>query len=111
MNSPRAALAAVGVGKSVYAMGGSSGVKECSGVVEVYRKDEGRWTTLSPMTTPRSAFGAVSLADGNIYAIGGFNGKTQLNTVEYYDPRNGQWEIAPNMNLPFSVSAFGCCKY
>jgi len=32
-----------------------------------------------------------------IYAIGGFNGRTRMNSVERYDPLTNQWEMCPAM--------------
>lgn len=33
-----------------------------------------------------------------MYAIGGYNGITQLNSAEYYDPRDDKWTIIAPMN-------------
>ena len=40
------------------------------------------WTTVAPMPTPRYGLAAVSGPDGRIYAIGGDDGSSYLNTVE-----------------------------
>ena len=34
---------------------------------------------------------AVAVLDGSLYAIGGSDGTSPLNTVEKYDPKNNQW--------------------
>ena len=42
------------------------------------------------MKEPRRALTAVALPDG-IYAIGGYNGKEYVNTVEKYDFFANEW--------------------
>lgn len=42
------------------------------------------------MTTPRSNVSAVVVCD-RLYAVGGFSGKTFLNTIEYLDPETNEW--------------------
>ena len=49
-------------------------------------------TTLEQMPTARSAFAAVTAANGLIYAIGGANSVSALNVVEAYDPTTNKWE-------------------
>lgn len=36
--------------------------------------------------------------DGEIYAMGGFNGRTRMSSVEKYNPNKNQWELMPSMN-------------
>jgi kelch-like protein 20 len=45
-----------------------------------------QWTKVAPMTTRRLGV-AVAVLGGYLYAIGGSDGSTPLNTVERYDPR------------------------
>lgn len=42
------------------------------------------------MTSPRSNVSAVVVQD-RLYAVGGFSGKTFLNTIEYLDPETNEW--------------------
>lgn len=42
------------------------------------------------MTSPRSNVSAVVVCD-RLYAVGGFSGKTFLNTIEYLDPETNEW--------------------
>lgn len=44
------------------------------------------------MTTPRSNVSAVVVRD-KLYAVGGFSGKTFLNTIEYLDPATNEWTM------------------
>lgn len=38
------------------------------------------------------------VTDGEIYAMGGFNGRTRMSSVEKYNPNKNQWELMPSMN-------------
>lgn len=42
------------------------------------------------LTSPRSNVSAVVVRD-RLYAVGGFSGKTFLNTIEYLDPETNEW--------------------
>lgn len=42
------------------------------------------------MDARRSTLG-VAVLNGCIYAVGGFDGSTGLNTAEMYDPQTGKW--------------------
>jgi len=88
-----------GTGKdgTIYAIGGV-----CCGVdfpgtdphffdtVEAYNPDDDTWKTdLPPMSTARGSLRAAVGEDGRIFAIGGYDGKTILNTAEAYSPAAG----------------------
>ncbi|KAJ7386448.1 hypothetical protein OS493_008577 [Desmophyllum pertusum] len=49
------------------------------------------------MASSRNGVG-VTLGNGRIYAIGGFDGSMPLNTAEYYDPKVGKWTEISRMN-------------
>lgn len=48
------------------------------------------WTTVSSLSVPRDAVGVCLLGD-RLYAVGGYDGQTYLNTVESYDAQNNEW--------------------
>ncbi|ETE72011.1 Kelch-like protein 4, partial [Ophiophagus hannah] len=48
------------------------------------------WTTVAPLSVPRDAVGICTLGD-RLYAVGGYDGHTYLNTVESYDAQNNEW--------------------
>jgi hypothetical protein len=52
--------------------------------VEAYDTTTNTWTTVASMPTARTNLPAVTGPDGRIYAIGGFDGSTIVNTVEAY---------------------------
>lgn len=51
---------------------------------------------MSSLSVPRDAVGVCLLGD-RLYAVGGYDGQTYLNTVESYDAQNNEWTevIAP----------------
>jgi N-acetylneuraminic acid mutarotase len=70
--------------------------------------DKGTWSPLSPMHTARSGLGVVSVL-GKIYAIGGSNDKTVLNTVEEYNPATNSWTTKSSM--PTARNGFAIAVY
>ena len=52
-------------------------------IIETVNATEDTWITLEPMPTARSGLG---VADGKIYAIGGSDGNSHLDTTEMYNP-------------------------
>lgn len=48
------------------------------------------WTTVSSLSVPRDAVGICLLGD-RLYAVGGYDGQSYLNTVESYDAQNNEW--------------------
>ena len=46
---------------------------------------EGRWLFMQPMLSRRSTLGVAVLNDC-VYAVGGFDGNSGLDSVEKYDP-------------------------
>lgn len=59
--------------------------------VERYDPDLDEWKNIARMNRNRSAAGVVHL-DGKIYALGGHNGLSIFESVEFYDTRTGGWE-------------------
>lgn len=54
------------------------------------------WTTVSSLSVPRDAVGVCLLGD-RLYAVGGYDGQSYLNTVESYDAQNNEWtEVTKN---------------
>lgn len=48
------------------------------------------WTAVASMSISRDAVGVCLLGD-KLYAVGGYDGQTYLNTVEAYDPQTNEW--------------------
>lgn len=45
---------------------------------------------MSSLSVPRDAVGVCLLGD-KLYAVGGYDGQSYLNTVESYDAQNNEW--------------------
>ncbi len=94
MPTPRRFLDAVlGRGGIVYALGGTVGSVGFPGTqelttVEAYDPSADTWTTMAPLSTPRGALAAAVGRAGTIFAIGGFDGASVLNSVETFRPRH-----------------------
>jgi len=56
-----------------------------------------KWKSLENLHEKREENALVLGPDNKIYAVGGFNGKKSLSSVERYDPRTGHWEIIPSL--------------
>jgi N-acetylneuraminic acid mutarotase len=87
----------VGIGVAdgrLYVIGGyrQSGLTVWHPVATVYAYDPATdaWTERAPMSTPRGAL-SVTEHDGKLYAIGGFDRKTNSAEVEVYDPKRNLW--------------------
>lgn len=92
----------VGIGAvsgRLYVIGGykQSGLSVWSPVATVYAYDPATdvWSERAPMPTARGAL-AVTAYDGKLYAIGGYEGKSNSAAVEVYDPVENSWRsLAP----------------
>jgi hypothetical protein len=76
--------------------------------IEAVMAVEDSWTTMEPMPTARSGLG-VAAVDGKIYAIGGSNGNSQLDTNEMYDPATNTWVSKQPMSTArsrFGITVF-----
>ena len=60
---------------------------------------QGKWTKSVPMRTLRSRVG-VSVLNGQLYAIGGYNGAERLDTVEIFDPVEKKWTAVAPLSCP-----------
>lgn len=48
------------------------------------------WTTVASLSVSRDGVGVCLLGD-RLYAVGGYDGQSYLNTVESYDAQNNEW--------------------
>ena len=55
------------------------------------------WRAKDGMPTARSQLAVVAGDDGLIYAMGGWDGGSEMNTVEAYDPLTGTWSTKAHM--------------
>jgi N-acetylneuraminic acid mutarotase len=61
----------------------------------------GNWTAAGPLQTPRTDAQCITLNNGRVILIGGYdvNG-TDLSSVEVFDPGTNQWSAGPSLNTP-----------
>ncbi len=102
----RGAGGAAKIGRNLHFFGGSvreAGINDYTDrtdhwVLNLDDMDTG-WQTLAPLPSPRNHLGSIGL-NGKAYAIGGqeeeYEGTTNKNTVEAYDPATDSWTtLAP----------------
>jgi N-acetylneuraminic acid mutarotase len=87
------------VGGQLYVIGGyrQSGLTVWHPVATVYAYDPAMdaWSEREPMPTPRGAL-SVTEHEGKLYAIGGYDRKSNSAAVEVYDPARDTWtSLAP----------------
>jgi kelch-like protein 18 len=75
----------------IYAVGGLTNAGDTMSTVEMYDPLIGKWSVVEPMSTLRSRVG-VTVMNGLLYAIGGFNGYERLRTVEVFDTEQRKWK-------------------
>ncbi|XP_078004059.1 kelch-like protein 4 isoform X2 [Phascolarctos cinereus] len=93
----------------LYAVGGhdapaSNHCSRLSDCVERYDPKTDTWTTVAPLSIPRDAVGVCPLGD-RLYAVGGYDGHSYLNTVESYDAQNNEW----TEEVPVNIGRAGAC--
>ena len=66
----------------------------------------GTWEAIAPMSCKRGGCAAAVLQN-RLYAVGGFDGSTGLQTAERYDPATNTWEAIALMNCKRSSFAAG----
>ncbi|CAH1159086.1 unnamed protein product [Phyllotreta striolata] len=79
---------------------------ECLRSAEQYIPESNTWKNLPAMRESRGRFKIVVLNE-KVYAIGGSNGTTELDTVEMLDFSLGKWVKLPKM--PLARSNMGVC--
>lgn len=72
--------------------GGCDGILPALNSVEIYDFNTKKWSKGPSLSTPRANVRLVTLGN-QIYAVGGFNGKNFLNTIEYLESGGDEWRI------------------
>lgn len=86
------ATAATVAGK-IYVIGGWREAR----TVEVYDPASDRWSSAPPLLQGRQSAAAVAGPDGALYVMGGRNRRSQLGSVERYDPNTASWQRIDSM--------------
>ena len=91
------------VGGRLYIIGGykQSGLSVWGPVATVYAYDPATdaWSEREPMPTARGAL-SVTVHDGKLYAIGGYEGRANSAAVEAYDPVRNSWSARAPLPTP-----------
>ncbi|XP_046405539.1 ring canal kelch homolog isoform X2 [Ischnura elegans] len=81
--------------------------------VECYDFKEERWYRVAEMPSRRCRAG-VSVLDGQVYAVGGFNGTLRVRSVDRYDAADDKWVASQSMRARRStvgVAELNGCIY
>lgn len=62
----------------------------------MYDPNKDQWKLVAPMNVKRSRV-ALSANMGKLWAIGGYDGESNLSTVEVYDPETDSWTFVASM--------------
>jgi len=69
------------------------------------------WQEMASMQTPRSELG-LAMLDGHVFAVGGWEGSSRLDSVERYDPETNTWSPVASLKMavtsPAVVAHEGC---
>ena len=91
------------VGGRLYVIGGykQSGLSVWGPVATVYAYDPATnaWSERAPMPTARGAL-SVTVHEGKLYAIGGYEGRANSAAVEVYDPVRDNWTARAPLPTP-----------
>jgi len=99
------AAAVTGLDGRIYVFGGEgTGPSNPLNLVQIYDPASDRWSTGSPMPTPRFQHSAVRGPTGYIYVMGGRNSIGVLDVVEIYNPVSDSWSSA--MPMPTARNSF-----
>ncbi|CAM4694843.1 unnamed protein product [Leuciscus chuanchicus] len=113
MNEKWSCASATSLQGRIYICGGFTGTEYLSSA-ESFNPETNQWTLIAPMTSRRISLGVIAYADlvyavvnGQLFAVGGFNGLSNTSNVERYDEKTDQWFVADEMAI--SRSALSCC--
>lgn len=94
-SAERVHCAAVGIGETVYVIGGHDRFSNDLDSMEAFNIQTNTWTKLPSMSIPRSGHAAVAVGQ-RIVVVGG----KDMNSVEMYDIDTSQWSPLPPMSVP-----------
>lgn len=63
-----------------------------------------KWEEMAGMRVPRSELG-LAMLDGCVYAVGGWEGTSRLDSVERYDPETNTWSDVPPLKMAVTSPA------
>ncbi|WP_337842249.1 kelch repeat-containing protein [Rheinheimera sp.] len=102
--------AAVRLNNEIWVLGGSDahkGTLTARDLVAVYHLERGSWRRGPAMSVGKDV--ELAALNGQLYLVGGFNGKTGLKTVERLDTSSQSWHAEPELPLVTSANAVASC--
>lgn len=63
-----------------------------------------QWQEMASMNVARSELG-LTVLDGFLYAVGGWEGVSRLSSVERYDPNTNKWQFVSSMKIALTSPA------
>lgn len=101
MPAPRAAGAAVAIGRKIYIVGGAASGNTLHNSVYAYDLETNTWSIGADIPTPRDHLAAVALFD-RVCAVGGrtLSMSRNIAALECYDPATNTWDKRANMPTP-----------
>lgn len=101
MPAPRAAGAAVAIGRRIYVVGGSLAATALHNSTYAFDLDTKQWQILADIPTPRDHLAAVALGD-RVCAVGGrvLSLSRNLPALECFDPATNKWDKRASMPTP-----------
>ena len=88
----------------VYMAGGEYPDGTASSSVWRYDPSLDVWQEVESMTTARSELG-LAMLDGQVYAVGGWQGSRRLDSVERYKPESNTWQQLPKLRMAVTSPA------
>ncbi|XP_077086819.1 kelch-like protein 20 isoform X3 [Siphateles boraxobius] len=91
-------------GSMLYLAGGE--FPDGSASREMWRYDPcfDSWLEMAPMNVARSELGLVML-DGYVFAVGGWEGRSRLDSVECYNPHTNTWQFMESVKMAVTSPA------
>jgi len=96
-------LVVSGQGK-MYMAGGEYPDGSASRAVQRYDPVLNAWQEMADMRVPRSELG-LAMLDGCVYAVGGWEGTSRLDSVERFDPETNTWSDIPSLKMAVTSPA------
>ena len=101
LNVSRHALSVSSFEGKIYCVAGWMDGTSCTGAVECFTKQSGKWVLCAPLLTPRRLFG-VAAHVGAVYVFGGNvdDSWAPLKSAERYSEKENKWTSIANLPVP-----------
>jgi DNA-binding CsgD family transcriptional regulator len=104
--TPVSNIGAIAIGDLIYVPGGCDASDTAIDKLEVYNPKANTWTEAAPLPVAVCGY-ALTVFDGRLYVIGGWNGTRFVPTVQKYDPTQDTWMLRAELPYPLGFAAAG----